>query len=981
MRLLTCCALFALAAPVAALPPAPPIRVNRLARQAIDATRAGAPLDGRATALAERLRAALATRSTGVAATRRQAAAAAALVRGSGGSIEVRLRQPAGTPRQIRGGLLQRAAGGGGDADERTARSFLRAQRALLRLDAPDDELGLERRDADRLGRRHLRFAQRHGALPVWPANLIVHLDAAGNVDGLDGAFVPTPRGVPQAPALDSAAAIGAARAAVADGAGGQASAPELIVYAPGDRAPRLAWRLTLALSLRARWLVAVDALTGAVLTRFNEIADANVAGAGADLLGVVRPLDVWSEDGSFYLADTSKPMFDPSSDPPNPSTTRGGIAVLDARNQPPTDNPVVVPELSYIDAATADGFSVPDGVSAAFGLSQTYDYYLAQHQRNSLDDHGGGILAIVRLGSGYPNAFWSGSYMAFGDGDRYAGALDVVGHELTHGVTQYSANLVYEKQSGALNEALSDIFGEAVEAFAGGDNDWVIGTNLVEPIRDMADPGRFGDPATFSRFVVTERDNGGVHTNSGIINHAFYLLAEGQPSAVGLGDAERIFYRALTAHLVANSQFIDARLACVAAARELFGADSAQARATAAAFDAVEIFDGDVTPIPPPFPGVDGADATLFLAYDPVAEAYVLGRRETALGDPDEGGALVGSPLAAARPSVSGDGSLAVYVDANQDACLVQTDGSAIDPQSSTAEVCLGFAGQVHAVSIAPDGAHFGFVLLGADGQPQDTLSVIDVGPGGETRTYALEAPALDGAALDTILYADAMDFSADGTFLIYDALNGLDLFDGSSVQAWSIFALDLASGASQAIVPPTVGNHFGYPALSQRTDSRVVFDVFETASRISTVTSADLIRGELRVIGSVADGFGVPGYSGDDSAVVYSQPGDGPSGFRLVRQPLAADGLTPQGEPAPWLADGDFGVIYRRGDYVGPRGCAGDCNGDGTITIDELVRGVSIALGSNATSACAALDDDGDGSVAINELIRAVNAALTGC
>ncbi|MDX2166560.1 MAG: M4 family metallopeptidase [Deltaproteobacteria bacterium] len=980
MRRLVWLALVLVAAPVTAAPPAPPIRVNPLARQS-SATQLGAPLDARAAALEARLRAVLAQRPAPDPALRRQADAAAALVRGSGGTAEIHLRQPAGTPRQIRGALLQRAGGIGAGADEHTARSFLRAQRALLRLDAPDDELALERTDRDRLGFRHLRFAQRHGGLPVWPAHVIVHLDRGGDVYGLDGAYVPTPRGMPAAPALDAAAAIAIARGALDGGAGAVAGDPELIIYAPGDRSPRLAWRLRLGVSLAQRWLVVVDALDGAVLTQFNEIADVNVAGSGVDPLGIERPLNVWGENGGFSLTDTSKPMYDPTSDPPNPDTTRGGIVVLDALNQPPNDNPVNIPDLFFIEAATPDGFTVADGVGAAFGLSLTYDYYLQHHQRDSLDGAGGGLLAIVRLGSGFANAFWSGSYMAFGDADRYAGALDVVGHELTHGVTQYTANLVYRNESGAMNEAMSDIFGEAVEAFGNGQNDWLIGSDLVQPIRDMANPERFGDPSTYGRFVVTSRDNGGVHTNSGIINHAFYQLVEGLPAAIGLADAERIFYRALSVHLVANSEFVDARLACVAAARELFGPGSPQALATAAAFDAVEIFGDDPTPPPPPFPGVDGPDSTLFLAFDDGAAAYRLARRETELGDPADGVFLVDGAAAAARPSVSGDGSFAAYVDINQDACLVQTDGSPIDPESPTPEVCLGFPGQVHSIAVAPDGTRFGFVLLGDDGQPQDTLTVIDLAPGGETRTYDLVAPVLDGGALDTILYADTMDFSADGAFLIYDALNALDLFDGSTVEAWSIFALDLASGESQAIVPPRIGFDIGYPALGQRSDTRIVFDVFDTAAGTSTVTSADLIRGEFHAIGTVADGFGVPGFSGDDTAIVYSQPGDGPSGFGLVRQPLAADAVTPQGAATPWLADGDYGVIYRRGDYVGPGGCAGDCNGDGQITIDELVRGVSIALGSSAASACPALDTNGDGEIAINELIGAVNAALDGC
>jgi hypothetical protein len=132
---------------------------------------------------------------------------------------------------------------------------------------------------------------------------------------------------------------------------------------------------------------------------------------------------------------------------------------------------------------------------------------------------------------------------------------------------------------------------------------------------------------------------------------------------------------------------------------------------------------------------------------------------------------------------------------------------------------------------------------------------------------------------------------------------------------------------------------------------------------------------------VGTVAGGYGVPGYTGDDSAIVYSRGSDTPTEFSLVRQPLADDRMTPRGSPSPWMDNADYGVIYRRGEFVGPRGCAADCDGDSTVRIDELVRAVNIALGGLPLAQCAAADSDGDGRVAINELILAVNAALAAC
>jgi bacillolysin len=963
----------------------PPVRVQPLRRGAAGPTvSAPAVVNARAAALAERLRARLGDRvraATGADAA--QAAAIGALQQRAGADVEVRLRPDVGTPRMIRGAVLQRAGatGKGGDPDERAARAFLRNQRALLRLDDPDDELAFERSDRDDLGQRHLRFTQRHRGLPVWPADLIVHLDPTGNVNAMDGAFVPTPRFIAGAPAISAAQAADVARGAVAPGAAMPTSAGELIVYAPGDHPARLAWKLTVSVTPAERWLVVVDALSGHVLTAFNEVADVNVQGSGVDLLGDTRPLNVWSEDGLFYLVDTSKPMYDPTSDPPSPQTTRGGIVIVDARNQPPTSQPEDVPPLVDLSSTTPNSFDVPDGVSAAVGLSTVYDYYDARHARNSIDGAGGTILAIVRLGQNYFNAFWSGSFMAFGDAEPFAGSLDVVGHELTHGVTEHTANLVYRNESGALNEAISDIFGEAIENFATGSNDWQVGSHLSAPFRDMADPERFGDPAKYGDFLFTDQDNGGVHTNSGIINQAFYQLTEGLDGGIGIRDAERIFYRALAFHLVANSRFVDARLASIAAAGELFGADSVQARRTAAAFDAVEIFDGRGTPETPPFPGVNGEDATLFLFYDLEAGEYFLGRRENALQDGEDGVQLVEFSVAPARPSVAGDGSLAVFVDSANDVCFATTDGSPIDQGDPSSTICLGFPGVVSSVAVSPDGARFGFVLLDEQGLADNTVCVIDLGPGGGDRTYTLVAPALDGGELDTILFADSMEFTADGAFLIYDALNDLQLLDGSSLQAWSIFALDLASGQSQAIVPPVPGLDIGFPSLSQRSDGFVVFDVFDNDTFASTVIAGNLTTGDTATVATVDGGFGVPGYTGDDGAIVYSQASNTATAFSLARQPLAADRLTPQGPATEWLTDADYSIIYRRGIFVGPGGCPGDCNGNGTVTIDELIRGVSIALGAIGADACTAFDADGNGQVSIAELVAGVNAALDGC
>ncbi|MGW1527907.1 M4 family metallopeptidase [Streptomyces sp. NPDC002159] len=194
----------------------------------------------------------------------------------------------------------------------------------------------------------------------------------------------------------------------------------------------------------------------------------------------------------------------------------------------------------------------VPDtSVNHAYdGLGATFDFYLQTLSRSSIDGDGLPLDASVHFRRGYDNAFWDGEQMVFGDGDGrifgdFTQSPDVIGHELTHGVTQYTANLAYVGQSGALNEHLSDVFGSLVEQYAKGETteeaSWLIGEELLRPgvegvaLRSMKAPGSAYDddelgkdpqPAHMNDFVQTFADNGGVHINSGIPNHAFYLAA-----------------------------------------------------------------------------------------------------------------------------------------------------------------------------------------------------------------------------------------------------------------------------------------------------------------------------------------------------------------------------------------------------------------------------------------------------------------------
>jgi len=245
-------------------------------------------------------------------------------------------------------------------------------------------------------------------------------------------------------------------------------------------------------------------------------------------------------------------------------------------------------------------------------GAGATYDLYKEQFNRNSIDDQGLRLDSTVHYGQTFDNAFWNGRQMVYGDGDgqlfnRFTIAIDVIGHELTHGVTQYSAGLLYQDQSGALNESISDVFGSLVKQYqskqAANDADWLIGAGLLAAgvngvaLRSMKAPGTAYDdptlgkdpqPAHMNDYVNTTSDNGGVHINSGIPNHAFFVLAT-TLGGNAWEKAGQIWYGALK-QFSPDTDFQGAAVITVQTARTLFNVGSIEEQAVVDAWAKVGI-------------------------------------------------------------------------------------------------------------------------------------------------------------------------------------------------------------------------------------------------------------------------------------------------------------------------------------------------------------------------------------------------------
>lgn len=271
-------------------------------------------------------------------------------------------------------------------------------------------------------------------------------------------------------------------------------------------------------------------------------------------------------------------------------------LAVYDAQNEEILPGALV--------RETGDPPTEDPAVNEAFdGAGATYDLYLEAFDRNSIDDRGMRLDSTVHYGEAYENAFWNGRQMVYGDGDgrifnRFTKSVDVIGHELTHGVIQYEADLAYQDQPGALNESFADVFGSLVQqrilGQTAGEASWLIGEGLFTDqvqgvaLRSMKEPGSAYDdpvlgedpqPSHVDDYKRVNYDNGGVHINSGIPNRAFYLAAV-ETGGYAWEKTGLVWYTALRDRLKSRDDFQRAAEVTVNVAGELFGRESAEERA-----------------------------------------------------------------------------------------------------------------------------------------------------------------------------------------------------------------------------------------------------------------------------------------------------------------------------------------------------------------------------------------------------------------
>ncbi len=453
----------------------------------------------------------------------------------SNGQIEFAWDEVTGVPRFIYGAFpIDRA----GRSAEDTARSFFSRYGDLFRISDPARELSLKRIDQDELGISHVRFQQRVNDVPVFGGDLIVHVKA-DRITAINGIFFPSVK-IDTAPTVSQAVADKIARASIGDpDAELRADHSGLTVYVDNGQ-PHLTWKFNLYSEKNlGNWLLFVDAHDGSIVHQLNQ-------------LDTAKSIKVYNMNHSAVP----------------PSTLPGTLVCGTGVGGDPT----------------CDVTSDLDARGAYTNTSKVYDYYKNTFGRLSYDNLDTELKSSIHYGTNYPNAFWNGSQMVYGDADTFAQAFDVIAHELTHGVTQETDALIYEHQSGALNESWSDVMAvfAGCSAQTGTANcNWLMGDTLTGgAVRDLSNPAAFGDPDHFSNYLwlPLEADNGGVHTNSGIPNKAAYLLTAGGTfhsvtvTGIDYTKAEQIYYGAMTHYMTTYSNFFDTRSALYSACRDEIG-------------------------------------------------------------------------------------------------------------------------------------------------------------------------------------------------------------------------------------------------------------------------------------------------------------------------------------------------------------------------------------------------------------------------
>lgn len=797
----------------------------------------------------------------------------------------------------------------------------------VLGIKNPAQEFSIMRTETDNQGMTHVKLQQKYKGLNVYGAQGWVHFSGNGKTS-FNGRTLLTPAGVSTVPDLSDNAVDQIVKADVSTVNVFTEFSPadevlfrleqyenELVIYEDAEQFGKfnLVWHVTVRPNVLNRWEYFVDAKTGAILNKYDNTCTLGPTTASAvDLQGITRTIGTFNANSTHYLIDANKSMYTGNNSLPGPG--KGIIITLNAQN-------TTMQNLQYADITSASNtWNNPTAISAHYNAETSWDYYKTTFNRNSINGNGGDVVSFINVaddnGGGLDNAFWNGQYMFYGNGNTQFNALakglDVGGHEMTHGVVQETANLEYQGESGAMNESFADVFGTLIDR-----DDWNLGEDVVKLsafptgiMRSMSDPHNGGSglgdngwqPNHMNEKYTGTQDNGGVHINSGIVNHAYYLIA----NSIGKDQAEQIYYKALSLYLTKTSKFIDCRLAVIKAAEDIHGVGSSQANTAANSFAAVGIGTGTGT-TPPTLPNNPGGNKILLINLDSndPNTIYLTDDATTNF-----------TPISATpvnrKPSVTDNGSFALFVGTDHNIYTISLTSPFTQTQLTTDAYWDN-------VAVSKDGNR-----LAAVSQFQDTsIWVYDVALNQWGRFYLYNPTTGQGQNAGGVLYADALEWAFDGEFVMYDSYNkingtngGLDFWDIGFIRTWNFNTDNFGDGTVfKAYNTLPEGVSIGNPAFAKNSPYIIAFDYIDGNTNSYYVVGANL---ETSTTGTIFqnDQLGYPCYNPQDNKVAFNSSNNlsqpivafiNVDGTKIVGNAASAVAAVVWGGYAQWFGTGN--------------------------------------------------------------------------
>lgn len=696
-------------------------------------------------------------------------------------------------------------------------------------------------------------------------------------------------------------------------------------------KAEFLAWHVIVYPNITHRYEYFIDAINGNIIDSYESLCgfyshsnkecapppDGPASTNATDLNNKSQKINSYISSNKYYLIDATKSMFNmtQSSFPTKPV---GVIITLDGQNKSPNSSSFNYSLLS----SSNNTWSDKSAVSAHSNASICYDYYMSTFGRKSIDGKGGNIISLVNIadddGSGLDNAFWNGESMFYGNGATafkpLAGGLDVGGHEMSHGVVQTTANLVYQGESGALNESYADVYGVMIDR-----NNWLVGETVVKSssfpsgaLRSMSDPHNGGSglnspgwqPKHVNEKYTGSQDNGGVHINSGIPNYAFFLFAS--DANVGKDKAEKVYYKALTDYLVKSSVFIDARAAVIQAATDLYGGSSAVVTAAQNAFAAVGIGSGgnaggsnyqnNVSPNPGNdfIVATDGASDKVYLTYGTNFSTI------NTISDIDP----------SHRFSVVDDGTAIVYagVDKKIHAITIDYSTGKVNEFEVSSDAIWANA------AVSKDGSRIAAVTDAISNE----IYVYDFTLA-QWHTFQLYNPTYSqGVQTGDVLYSDILEWDFSGNYVMYDAYNAIKDQTGGTLNYWDIGFIrvfDKKSGnfgdgqISKLYNGLPENTSIGNPTFSKNSPYIVAFDYIDEYEDTYYIVGTNIENGDEDAILN-QDELGYPSYSRLDDYIIYNSSGNTINESKLASNKIsygnASSNIFTDARLGYWFANG---------------------------------------------------------------------------